>query len=151
MTTAEQIKHVAHLDWAIQLGPSLLQWSEAEPAVPISSCLELDRVLHEIAVRTTALHAIIATLYGRGHQVGIGLGLPYSFVSIHSCDPGKPQPCVITMADVPPEHAAVFYLLNTHRTEIQRRNLIPVTQARQIIRDFLKTGCRPLSVRWEQL
>jgi Immunity protein Imm1 len=151
MTTAEQIEHVAHLNWAKRLGPPTLQRSEAEPAVTILTCLDLDQALHKIAMRKPPLHPIIAILYGHGCQVGIGLGLQHSFVSIYSGDPRRPQSCVITVADVPPRQDAVFYLLDTHRTEIQRRHLIPATQARQIVRDFLKTGCRSTTVRWEEL
>jgi hypothetical protein len=151
MTTSEQIERVAHLNWARRLGARTLQWSEAEPAVAISSCLELDRALHKIAARNPAPHANIATLCCHDHQIGIGLGLPYSFVSIRSCDPGSPHSGLITMADAPPRQDAVFYVLDTHRTEIQRRYLVPPTQARQIVRDFFNTGCCPTTVRWEQL
>jgi len=151
MTPEEQFERVAHLNWARRLGPPTLQWSEAEPGVTISTCLELDQALHKITGRKSTRHAVIATLYGHGSQVSIGLGLPISFVTFHSCDATRRQSSVITMADAPPGQDAVFYLLDTHRTEIRRRHLIPLTQARQIVREFLNTGCRPSTVHWEKL
>src|ERR1041384_7973656 len=128
MTPEEQFEHVAHLNWAKRLGLPTLQWSEAEAAVTISTCLELDQALHKIAGRKCPLHATIATLYGYGSRVGIGLGLPISFVTIHSCDSVQPQQGFITIAEAPHGQDAVFYLLDTHRTEIRRPHLIPSTQ-----------------------
>jgi len=151
MNPQERFERVAHLNWARRLGPPTLQWSEAEPGLTISNCLELDQALHKITGHKCSRHAIIATLYGYGSQMGIGLGLPISFVSIHSCDPTQRQLPVITMSDAPPGQDAVFYLLDTHRTEIRARHLIPVTQARQIVREFLNTGSRSSTVHWEKL
>jgi hypothetical protein len=151
MIPGEQFERVAHLNWARRLGPPTLQWSEAEPGVTVSTCLELDQALHKIAGRKPMLRAVIATLHGHNSQVGIGLGLPISFVTIHSFNPDKSPSGMITMADSPPGQDAVFHLLDTHRTEIPRRHLIPAAQARQIVRDFLNTGSRPSTVRWEEL
>jgi hypothetical protein len=151
MTPEERFERVAHLNWARRLGPPTLQWSEAEPGVTISNCLELDQALHKITGHRCSRHAIIATLYGHGSQVCIGLGLPISFISIHGCDPTHRQLPVITKADASPGQDAVFYLLDTHRTEIRGRHLIPVTRAWQIAREFLTTGRPPSTVYWEKL
>jgi len=151
MTVAEQARLVAHLDWATTTAVPTLQWSEAEPAVKVSTSLEMDRALHKAEARATAQHAIAVAIYGRGHQITIGLGLPQSFVSIRGCEPGGPQPCVITVGSTRAEQGAVFFFLGTHRTEIPQRNLIPAGQARQILREFLETGSRPTSVDWENL
>ena len=40
---------------------------------------------------------------------------------------------------------------NTRHTEIARRNLIPTSQAREIVREFFETGRRSTSVKWQQL
>jgi hypothetical protein len=151
LTLAEQIKSVAALVRAETTDEPTLQWSEAEPPIVISTSLELDRALHDIVIHKSSMHAIVAVVFSQGHQVGIGLGLPVSFVSFRSCDPAQEQPCVITVAESPPEQGAMFYFLNSQRTEIQRQNLIPATLARQIVREFLKTGRRPTTTRWAPL
>lgn len=131
--------------------PSTLQWSEEEPPATVSTCHELDRALHKVAARCTAEHPIIIALVVHGYEVGIGLGLPESFVSIKSWGRDTPESCLITIGDAREQRGAVFFFLDKQRTEIPRRNLIPTVQARQIVREFFEAGCRSAGVQWENL
>jgi hypothetical protein len=128
-----------------------LQWSEEEPPATVSTCHELDEALHRIAGRCTAQHPVIVALYVHGCEVGIGLGLPDSFVNVKSWGRGTPESCLITVGNARAERGAVFFFLDKQHTEIPQRNLIPTTQARQIFREFFETGCRSTSVEWEEL
>ena len=141
---------LAHRDRAKTSGETSLQSSELGPATPIATCMELDRALHQAEVQCPTQHANIVSLYARGHQVGIGLGLPESFVSVQCYEPA-PGPCFITISDPPAEKDAVFYFLGGRRAEVPRRNLLPASKARAVLREFFKTGERSTSVSWQEL
>ncbi len=128
-----------------------LQWSTEEPAITVRTRQELDQAVHKIAARCPAKRPVIVALYAHGYEIGIGLGLPESFVNVKSWEHGTPESCLITVGDGRAKRGAVFFFLNTQATEIPQRNLIPVTQARQIIREFFETGARSTSIEWEQL
>jgi Immunity protein Imm1 len=130
---------------------STLQWSEEEPPVAVSTCHELDEALHRVAARCTPKHPILIALYVHGYEVGIGLGLPESFVNIKNWERGTPVCCLITVGDGRAQRGTVFFYLNTHPIEIRQRNLIPTTRARQVVREFFETGRRSTSVEWEEL
>jgi len=128
-----------------------LQWSNKEPPAVVSTGHELDQALHKVGAHCTAKHPIIVAICVHGYEVGIGLGLPESFVNIKSWERGTPESCLITVGNDQAQRGAVFFFLDTQHTEIPRRNLIPATQARQIVREFFETGSRSTSVKWEQL
>lgn len=130
--------------------PSTLQCSEAEPAVTIGTCLELDQALHKAELHCTSQRPIIVSLYAHGHRLGIGLGLRDSFVSFQRCKP-TPGPSFITVGDARADHGAVFFFLGWRSTEIPQRNLLPATKAREILREFFKTGVRSTIAEWEAL
>jgi hypothetical protein len=130
---------------------STLQWSEEEPPATVSTCHELDQALHKVTGRCTTKHPIIVALCVHGYQIGIGLGLTESFVNIKSWERGTPESSLITVGNDRALRGAVFFFLDKQRTEIPQRNLIPTTQARQIVREFFETGCRSTAVPWEKL
>ena len=130
---------------------STLRWSEEEPPVTISTGHEFDQALHKVAARCTTEHPIIVALYVHDYEVGIGLGLPESFVNIKSWERGTPESSLITVGNDRAQRGADFFFLDKHHTEIPRRNLIPTAQARQIVREFFETGSRSTSVKWEEL
>ena len=132
------------------LDPSTLQCSEAEPAVSIGTCLELDQALHEAESHCTSQRPIIVSLYAHGHRLGIGFGLRDSFVSFQRCKP-TPGPSLITIGDARVDHGATFFFLGWRSTEIPQRNLLPATKAREILGEFFKTGVRSSLVEWEAL
>jgi hypothetical protein len=129
--------------------PFTLQCS-ANPAVMIETCLELDQALHKAELDCTFERPIIVSLYAHGHQLEIGLGLRDSFVSFQRCKP-TPGPSLITVGDARANRGVVFFFLGWRRTEIPRRNLLPITKAREILREFFETGVRPTIVEWETL
>ncbi|MGA2242298.1 MAG: Imm1 family immunity protein [Verrucomicrobiota bacterium] len=128
-----------------------VQWSETEPPATVSTCHELDQALHQVAARCTPGHPIIVVIYVHGYQVGIGIGLHESFVHVKRPEPGAPESCLITVGGDQAKRGVVFFFLNTRHTEIPRHNLIPTSQAREIVREFFETGRRSTSVQWEEL
>ena len=130
---------------------STLQWTEAEPPATISTRQELDQALHKVEARCNPEHPIIVALSVHGYEVGIGLGLPESFVNVKSWERGTPESGLITVGDGRAKRGAVFFFLDKQRTEIAQRNLIPMALARQIVREFFETGRRSTSVPWEKL
>ena len=130
--------------------PFTLQCSEANPAVMIETCFELDQALHKAELNCTSQRPIIASLFAHGHRLGIGLGMRISFVSFQRCQP-TPGPNLITVGDARANRGAVFFFLGWRRTEIPRRNLLLITKARQILREFFETGVRPTIVEWKTL
>jgi hypothetical protein len=128
---------------------SALQWSEEEPPITVSTCHELDQALHKVGLRSSAAHPIAVALYVHGYEVVIGLGLPESFVNVKSWERGTPESCLTTVGNGRAQRGVVFYFLGNRRTEIPQRNLIPMAQARQVIREFFETGARSTSVAWE--
>ena len=116
----------------------------------IETCFELDQALHKAELNCTSQRPIVASLFAHGHRLGIGLGMLISFVSIQRSKP-TPGPNLITVGDVGASRGAVSFFLGWRRTEIPRRNLLLVTKARQILREFFETGVRPTMVEWEVL
>lgn len=130
---------------------STLQCSEAEPAVTIETCLELDRALHQAELNCNAEHPIIVCLHAHGHRLGMGLGLPDSFVSIQ-CDQPATGPSLITLDEAhQAQRRAVFFFPGGRRAEISSRNLVPAAKAREVFREFFATGARSTSVNWQAL
>ncbi len=128
-----------------------LKWSEAEPAIEISTRQELDQALHRIAAPDLAEHPIIVVIYAHNYQVGIGLGLSVSFVHVEQYGSGQAERCLITVGPNRVEGKVPFFYLGTNRVEIPRRNLIPTQQARGILREFFDTGNRSANVEWEEM
>ena len=129
--------------------PSTLRWSEVESPATVSTRQELDEAPYKVAARCTAEHPIIVAIYPHGCEVGIALGLAERFVNIKSWEQGAPPCCLITTGDGRAKHGADFFFLGKQRTEIPQRNLIPTAQARQVVREFIETGCRSTSVKGE--
>ena len=129
--------------------PFTLQCS-ANPAVMIETIFELDQALRKAELSCSAERPIIVSLYAHGHQLEIGLGSRDSFVSFQRCKPAT-GPSLITIGDARADHGAVFFFLGGRSTEIPRRNLLPATKAREILREFFETGVRPAIVEWETL
>jgi hypothetical protein len=128
-----------------------VQWSETEPPATVSTCHELDQALHQVAARCSPGHPIIVVIYVHGYQLGIGIGLHESFVHVKRPEPGAPESCLITVGGDQAKRGVAFFFLNTRHTEIPRHNLIPTSQAREIVREFFETGRRSTSVKWEEL
>ena len=128
-----------------------VQWSETEPPATVSTCHELDQVLHQAGARCAPERPIVVAIYVHGYQVRIGIGLHESFVHVERPKSDASESCLITVGGDQAKHGVVFYFLGTRPTEIPRRNLIPTSQARGIVREFFETGRRSTNVRWEEL
>jgi hypothetical protein len=124
-------------------------WSEHEPSIEVESCEQLNSTLDLIASRCREGCPTIATIDVHEHQIGIGLGLPESFVHIE-LESGDP-PYMVTVGDSEVDGGVDFYLHNYHHTEIPRRNLIPTTQAKVVVEEFVRSGRRSADVQWEEV
>ena len=128
---------------------SILEWSDIQPRVELSTPEEFDHAIDRLAARATPERPSIVALYAHGHQVMLGLGLPESFVQIqHSEDPDN-TPALLTIGNAATVGVIAFYYLGSHELKIPRRNLIPTATARRIARQFLATGKVPEEVAWE--
>jgi hypothetical protein len=106
--------------------------------------------LHRAELRCASQHPIVVSLHVHGHRLGIGLGLPDSFVSIERCEPA-PGPAFISIGEPRADQREDLFLLGWHRAVIPQRNLLPATQARKILREFFETGARSTEIEWETL
>ena len=128
-----------------------VQWSETEPPAVVSTCHELDQALHQVAARCPPGRPIIVAIYVHGYQVRIGVGLHESFVHVEHPKSDASESCLITVGGGQAQRGIVFYFLDTRPTEIPQHNLIPTSQAREIVREFFETGRRSTNVQWEEL
>jgi hypothetical protein len=128
--------------------PASLKYSETEPAVAVGTSLELDQMLHKVQLRCTPQHPIVVFLHVHGHRLGIGLGLPKSFVSIQRWEPTS-GPSFISIGDAHANWGAAFFFHGWYRTEVPERNSLPAARARQIVREFFETGVRSTNIEWE--
>ena len=150
MNTPAQISSAEPPDPPTIPSRSTLQFSDTEPTVAVGTCQELDQALHQAELRCTSQHPIVVSLYVHGHRLGIGLGLPESFVTMERCEP-TPGPAVISIGEARSNRRAVLFFLGWPRAVIPERNLLPATKARQILREFFESGARSAKIEWEAL
>ena len=129
----------------------ILEWSEILPRVELATPAEFDHAIDTLSARSSVNHPTIVALYAHGHQVILGLGLPESFVQVQDWgeQPGN-KAALVTVGNAAADGEVSFYLLGSQHTEIPRRNLIPITTARQLARAFLfESGKVSAEVAWE--
>jgi hypothetical protein len=126
-----------------------VRWSEAEPPVEVVDGKHLADCLRSVAAKCREGLPIIVQVYVHGFEVGLGLGLPESFVHVER-ESGEP-PYVITVGASEAEGVVAFYLHGQHHTEIPRRNLISTPEALRIVQEFFERGSRSTSVEWEEV
>ena len=120
-----------------------LQWSEGIPPVEVRTGEQLDQLLDQLRPD----FPIAVVLHAHGCQGHILLGLEESFVYL---DEMTPKRYFITIGDSGANGVLGFHMLGQHRTEFERRHLIPLAAARRVLREFFDTGRRPESVQWEE-
>jgi hypothetical protein len=126
-----------------------LRCSKDEPEIELRSSVQLDEQLDKLAAQCNADFPHVVRVTVHGYEVEIGLGLAESFVRIEH-ESGMP-PYFTTIGNAQAEGEVAFYLFGDHPSGILRRNLIPMAQARQIIKEFFETGSRSTAVAWEKL
>lgn len=126
-----------------------VRWSESDAPVEVADGTRLEDCLRGVAAKCLPGLPIIAQVYVHGFEVGLGLGLPESFVHVER-ESGEP-PYVITVGAPEAEGVVAFYLHGQHHTEIPRRNLISTPEALRIVREFFERGSRSTSVEWEEV
>lgn len=127
----------------------ILEWSDIQPRVELSSPEDFDHAIDHLAARSTEQRPSIVALYTHGHQVILGLGLPQSFVQIQEWNDPRGGPAFVTVGDPAASGEVSFYLLGSHHTGIPRRHLIPTPIARRLAREFLQSGKLSKEVSWE--
>jgi hypothetical protein len=126
-----------------------LRYAEGEAPAGVSTVEQVDRWLDRLSISTPPAHPSIVTLHVHGLEVGVGIGLPESFVHVES-ESGEP-PYFVTVGDGAADGVVAFYLHGWHHTEISRRHLIPAARAREVVRHVFETGQRSPSVEWEEV
>lgn len=127
----------------------LVQHSETEPLIEVSNAYELDQVLDDLTSNVSPDSPIIVFVYAHGYQFSLGLGNEKSFVHVE-LESGEP-PYIITVGESNTEGVLAFYLFEKHHTEIARRNLIPIINAREVLNKWIQTETRPTYVEWEEI
>lgn len=128
---------------------SILEWSDIQPRVELSTPDEFDHAIDRLSARATRERPSIVALYAHGHQVMLGLGLPESFVQIQQSDDPENKPALLTVGNSAADGAVAFYYLGAQQIDIPRRNLIAAATARRLARQFLATGKVSEEVAWE--
>ena len=126
-----------------------LTCSQDEPAVEIGSVAQLELWLDKLSARCNPEFPGIFRLCAHGYKIELGFGLAESFVKMER-ESGMP-PYYTTVGESSAEGGVGFYLFGARPTQIPRRHLIPMTQARQVVREFFETGHPSTGVRWEKV
>ena len=113
-----------------------------------SSIEDLERLLDRIAADYPGDSAVLATLTrdDTGDSLKIGLGRPLSVLEFMS---GSLEPPYFASVGTVQDDGSEVYHYDGEWTEIPRRNLIPLVEARRAARRFFLTGERPDEVAWE--
>jgi hypothetical protein len=127
----------------------LVQREERQPKIELSDKKELYPLFDDIVSNTDPEYPTIIQIYVHGYQIGLGLGHDLSFVHFEQAN-GEP-PYFITIGDPNAAGVLAFYLFNNHHTEIPRRNLIPTSEARAIVSEYVDTAVRSSSIEWEEV
>ncbi len=126
----------------------MLRCSKDEPALEVRTSRQLELWLDKMAAESGLDHPTVVRLSVHGYELDVGLGLEESFVHIEH-ESGMP-PHFTTLGDPVAEGEVTFYLFGNAHTGIARRNLIPTSQARQIVKEFFENRARSQQVQWEK-
>lgn len=126
-----------------------VHWSEGESAIDVSDVDELERILDDLDSQFSAEGPTIVFVEAHGCQVSLGLGYEESFVHFEQVS-GDP-PYFITVGNDSAEGVETFYLFGVHHTEIPRRNLVRAVEAREVLRECIRTAVWPRHVKWEEV
>ena len=123
-------------------------WAEGRPPIAVSALAQLDRALDMITAQCPPDKPVIVEIRAHGHTIGLGLGVSESFVQITESDD---PPYTITVGRSAAEGHVPFLFHGEHDPEIPRRNLVPLSTARAIVRQFVTTAQRPSITAWEEV
>src|SRR5512146_1286374 len=122
--------------------------AEGEPPITVSALAQLDRALDSIAAQCPSDKPTIVEVKVHGHILTLGLGASESFVQLTESDD---PPYNVTVGQNSGEGEVAFFFHGVHDTQIPRRNLVPLSTARAIVREFVATGRRPSITAWEEV
>ena len=86
-----------------------------------------------------------------GYLFSMAVGLPESFVQITPDSNDQPYLIAAAPKDSDKDGTFNFYFQGLHHTEIPRRNILPISKARELARTFLITGIIPEDIDWEEV
>jgi hypothetical protein len=122
--------------------------NEKDPKV-FSNLQDLDLFLDEIQYEFKNKDPIIASIETDELYISLGLGKPQSFVQV--INQHNQPPYWITLGDNNRKGVATFFFQVHHHTEIPLSYLIPISKARDVIRELLMTGLRSNTVSWVEV
>ncbi len=116
----------------------------------IESVDELDSILDRIAQASDGMLPVLIELVRPpgGESLKIGLGGPRSVLEYMS---GSQEPPYFVSIGQREESGCEIYLFDGEQTEIPRKHLIAVEDARRAARVFFTTGELPKDVQWESI
>lgn len=125
---------------------------QAKSVTEVGSIEELDLLLDQLHDACDPARPMIVSIeYPYECRVDIGLGSPESIVMVwpqfHNAPPGE---CYMSISGKEVSGTKWFYLQGDGDTELDRKYMIPVNIARQVVRDFILTGKRSEKIKWQK-
>jgi hypothetical protein len=126
-----------------------LEYGDGPQEVAVSSIAELDRLLDEISANAQrAERPELPTLFDEeGRSLAVGLGHELSVLAWADDDEGSNP--LLSEGDLQAEGNEVGFFYGNQYSYFPVTALIPVTVARDAMREFVTLGARPTMVRWQ--
>lgn len=124
-----------------------LEWDENGAAI-IDSEAALDKRLDELAAQATLKPFMAELISPGGDSLALGLGREQSVMSWVSASQDPPY---FASKGNPHAEGTVVFHYRGDWSEFPCWSAVPVSAARQAIRDFFTTGRLPSSVAWEEV
>jgi hypothetical protein len=135
------------------MGRSTLQWDEETGPTEVTSRIDLEARLRELARQSAALPLAVIVTRADGSSGSVGLGRAESVIVLHGAPGGRPDGMTqewISVGQEERQGLTEFFLLGQHHSEFEDRCLVPVADAIRAIGEFFDTGTRPTWIRWEE-
>ena len=135
----------------LQIEATVSWWSHKDEAVQASNVAELDHLIDGVIKSECNKYPTVVEIKRLGYLFSMAVGLPESFVQITSDSNDPPYLVAAATRDDDKDGTFNFYLQGLHHSEIPRRNILPVSKARELARTFLITGTIPEGIEWEEV
>lgn len=109
----------------------------------VSNVAELDTELDRLAELNRGKPVIVEIINEKGDSLSIGLGGNESLLHLVSSN----GPYWVSTGNARAKGTAVFYL-DGQWTEIRRKQLVPIAEAREAVRHWYLTGSLSPALRW---
>ena len=109
---------------------------------------ELDHIIDRVIKSECNKYPTVVEIERLGYLFTMAVGLDESFVQITPDSNLAPYLVAVATKDRDKDGTFNFYFQSLHHTEIHRRNILPISKARELARTFLITGTIPKAIEW---